>query len=118
MHNAWLASWLQDRRRRRQAGTPAAPVAPASPVITAIAYDQGSIWLDFTCATPGLVSNYQIFRSVDEEVHDFYDNAGLANMYVDYSPSGGNGYTHYYWVVAEGPGGFSDFSNLMTVVYP
>jgi hypothetical protein len=114
--NGWLATWAQERRRGRPVGTPA---APAAPVITAINYDQGSIWLDFTCATPGLVSNYKIFRSVDEEVQDFYANQPApASRFYDLSPSGGGGFVHYYWIIAEGPGGASDFSNLITVQYP
>jgi len=97
----------------------APPIVPAAPVITSIEYDQGSIWIDFTCATPGLVTNYQIFRSVDEEVQDFYANQSApATRFYDLSPSGGNGSLHYYWIIAQGPGGSSDFSNLMTIQYP
>ena len=67
----------------------APPTVPAAPVITSIEYDQGSIWIDFTCATPGLVTNYQIFRSVDEEVQDFYANQPApATRFYDLSPSG------------------------------
>ena len=118
-NTSWLATWLQGRRRSRQVGTPAAPAAPAIPVITSIEYDQGSIWFDFTCATPGLVSNYQIFRSVDEEVQDFYANQpSPATRFYDLSPSGGGGFIHYYWIVAVGPGGSSDYSNLMSIQYP
>ncbi len=113
----WLATWAQDRRRERQHVV--TPVAPATPIITAIEYDQGSIWLDFTCATPGLVTNYKIFRSVDEEVQDFYDDQPApASRFYDLSPTGGGGFIHYYWIVAEGPGGSSDYSNLISVQYP
>jgi hypothetical protein len=97
----------------------APPTVPAAPVITSIEYDQGSIWLDFTCATPGLVTNYQIFRSVDEEVQDFYANQPApASRFYDLSPSGGTGSLHYYWIIAQGPGGSSDFSNRMTIEFP
>jgi hypothetical protein len=112
----WLASWAQARRRGRDLE---APAAPATPVITSIEYDQGTIWLDFTCATPGLVSTYNIFRSVDEEVHDLYaSQPAPATRFYDFYPSAGNGFFHYYWIVAEGPGGWSDFSNLMSIQYP
>ncbi len=115
--HGWLATWAQDRRRSRQQEV--TPAAPTAPIITSIAYDQGSIWLFFTCATPELVSNYKIFRSVDEEVQDFYANQPApASRFDDLFPSSGNGFVHYYWIVAEGPGGSSAYSNLMTVEYP
>ena len=99
---AWLATWLQDRRRARQQ---AAPPTPNAPVMTGGSFTYGATqtnWADITLSWTFVhgtfpVANIEVWKSV---------NAGAYTLLVG-MPS--NGVSYYYALACDINGAAFDF---------
>lgn len=107
---AWLATWLQDRRRARAgAGAPGAPQ-------NLLATDTGSlIRLDWSAGT-GTVTGLRVYRQVGLGADELYATLGpSAVTYQDSSVTIAQSYT--YTVAAFNAVGESSRSNNSVVVF-
>jgi len=112
---AWLALWLQGRRRKRAAThavVPGVPNAPQNLVVSNIGAALELDWLDMSADE----TSFRVYRKVDAGSYGLFQTlAANTTVYVDGAVVSGHTYTYY--VTAVNAIGESAHSNEVSTLF-